>query len=57
VGDHLIEEWEACGLPKPSVVTGIIRTVKASMIGRTLGVMPKDDLSAYRQALSQALGL
>jgi mRNA interferase MazF len=56
-GDHLIGQWKQCGLPKPSVVTGIIRTVKASMIGRTLGVMPKDDLNGYRRVLGQALGL
>ena len=57
VGDHLIAAWQQCGLAKPSVATGIIRTVKASMIGRTLGVMPEKDLRAYRRTLAQALGL
>ena len=57
VGDHLIGQWQQCGLPKPSVVTGIIRAVKATMISGTLGVMPEDDLRAYQRVLSQALGL
>jgi mRNA interferase MazF len=56
-GDHLIDQWQQCGLAKPSVATGIIRTVKATMIGRTLGVMPEEDLRAYQRVLSQALGL
>src|SRR4030042_2008054 len=47
-GDHLIAAWQQCGLAKPSMATGIIRTVKASMIGRTLGVIPEQDLRADR---------
>ena len=57
VGDCLIEGWETCGLTKPSVATGIIRTVKAGMIVRVLGSMPERDLAAYQRALSGALGL
>ena len=57
VGDHLIEGWQACGLAKPSVATGIIRTVKAGMIRRRLGTLPEGDMATYQRALSHALGL
>jgi hypothetical protein len=56
-GDHLIEDWLACGLVKPSVVTCILWTVKAGVIGRKLGAMPRSDMTAFKRALSRALGL
>lgn len=57
VGDHLIGRWQDCGLIKPSVATGIIRTVRASMITRTLGVMSEPDMRAIDALLAEALGL
>ena len=57
VGDHLVEDWQACGLVKPSVVTCILWTVKAGMVGRKLGAMPQGDLLGFQRALSRALGL
>lgn len=57
VGDHAIEDWQACGLVRPSVVTCILWTVKAGMIGRKLGRMPQKDMLGFQRVLSQALGL
>ena len=57
VGDHVIQGWQECGLTKPSVATGIIRTVKAAMISRIVGMMPEADMSAHEHALCRALGL
>ena len=57
VGDHVIDGWQACGLGRPSVVTSILWTVKASMIRRVLGVMPRPDLEASSERLAEALGL
>jgi mRNA interferase MazF len=37
VGDHRVEGWQQAGLLFPSVATGIIRTVKQTMIERRLG--------------------
>ena len=39
IGDHRIRAWREAGLLYPSVVTGIIRTVKQNMIGRQLGII------------------
>jgi mRNA interferase MazF len=57
VGDHLIADWREAGLLFPSVATGIIRTIKQTMIERRLGVMPPTDMQAVQEKLRQVLGL
>ncbi len=57
VGDHVLSDWRASGLPKPSVVTGIVRTLKQAMIVRTLGALTEPDRRAVDGALSRALDL
>jgi hypothetical protein len=44
-------------LPTPSVVTGILRTIKASMIERSLGHLRSKDLKEVDAALRETLGL
>ncbi len=56
-GDHLIEGWRDAGLPRPSVATGIVRTIKQTMIERSLGKMPARDLRAFQGLLRFVLGL
>ena len=56
-GDHLISDWQGAGLLFPSLVTGIVRTIKRAMIGRRLGSMPKPDLEAFERELRRSLGL
>ena len=55
-GDTKLEQWKAAGLLFPSVVTGIIRTIKASLITRRLGAITKSDLRRVHQHLQSALG-
>ena len=57
IGDHLIADWQEAGLLFPSVATGIIRTVKQTMIERRLGIMPPADMQAVQEKLRQVLGL
>ena len=57
VGDHLIVGWREAGLLYPSVVTGIIRTIKQSMIARQLGTIINADLDAVASGLRLSLGL
>jgi mRNA interferase MazF len=57
VGDHLLAHWKEAGLLFPSMVTGIVRTVKRTMIGQRIGSMTKADLEAFDQELRRALGL
>jgi len=56
-GDHLISEWKAAGLLFPSTVTGILRTIKRTMIDRKLGSMPKSDMDAIDRELRRSLNL
>jgi mRNA interferase MazF len=57
IGDHLIAGWQEAGLLFPSVATGIIRTIKQTMIERRLGVMSPADMQTVQDKLRQVLGL
>jgi mRNA interferase MazF len=56
-GEHLIGDWKEAGLLFPSLVTGIIRTIKRSMIDRRLGTLAKSDLEGVERELRRCLGL
>ncbi|MGH2614382.1 MAG: type II toxin-antitoxin system PemK/MazF family toxin [Thermomicrobiales bacterium] len=57
VGDHMIVDWQQAGLLFPSSVTGIIRTIKRSMIRRKLGSLATHDMDAFDRMLRRSLGL
>jgi len=57
VGDHLIADWQGAGLLSPSVATGIIRTIKQSIIDRKLGSMTISDMAAIDSRLRLILDL
>ncbi|HEX7410485.1 MAG TPA: type II toxin-antitoxin system PemK/MazF family toxin [Candidatus Binatia bacterium] len=57
VADHLLADWKAAGLLFPSLVTGIVRTVKQTMIERKLGSLTKADMHAVERELRRALDL
>jgi mRNA interferase MazF len=56
-GDHVIGDWKGAGLLFPSLVMGIIRTIRGTMIDRKLGSMAKTDLEAVIRELRRSLGL
>lgn len=56
-GEHVVKDWESAGLPKPSLVTSIFRTIKRSMIDDTLGRLSAADMLAVEQRLRDVLGL
>jgi len=57
VADHLLSDWKAAGLLFPSLVTGIVRTVKQRMIERKLGSLTTADIQAVERELRGALDL
>jgi mRNA interferase MazF len=55
-GDTVVEDWEEAGLLYPSVVTGILRTIKREMIARVLGKLGTDDFRRVEFNLRKAMG-
>ncbi len=56
VGDTKIDKWKEAGLIYPSLVTGIIRTIKDSMIINKLGTLLQQDFQKVQKNLGKALG-
>ena len=55
VGDTSVEEWEDAGLLFPSIVTGIIRTIKFSMIFQSFGKLSPTDFRRVERNLRKAM--
>lgn len=56
-GDYLLLDWIEAGLLFPSVVTGIIRTIKQSLVIRNLGSLSSGDMRSVELSLRLSLGL
>ena len=57
VGDYKIRAWRESGLPYPSIVTGIIRTIKHDMIAGKMGELPAAELHSFENKLREILAL
>jgi len=55
-GDTKIDKWKEAGLIYPSLVTGIIRTIKDSMIIHRLGTLLQQDFQKVQKNLGKAMG-
>ncbi len=55
-GDTKIDKWKEAGLICPSLVTGIMRTIKGTMIIRKLGTLLLQDFQKVQKNLGKALG-
>jgi hypothetical protein len=53
VGDYKIKAWRESGLPYPSIVTGIIRTIKHDMIAGKMGELPASELHSVEKRLRE----
>jgi mRNA interferase MazF len=56
-GDHRIANWKGAGLLFPSTATGILRTIKQTMVDRKIGSLSKSDLDAFDRELRRCMGL
>jgi len=57
VGDYKIRAWRECGLLYPSIVTGIVRTIKHEMIASKMGELPASELHSVEDKLREILAL
>jgi mRNA interferase MazF len=55
-GDTKIIEWQQAGLKIPSLVTGIIQTLKINIIEKKLGNLATSDFLEYQSTLRKILG-
>jgi mRNA interferase MazF len=56
-GDYTVEAWRESGLIYPSVVTGIVRTIKLDMISEKLGELPATEAREVDDRLRESLAL
>ena len=56
-GDTKIDDWKKAGLIYPSLVTGIVRTIKEDMIIRKLGILPQSNLEKVQENIRKAIGV
>jgi mRNA-degrading endonuclease toxin of MazEF toxin-antitoxin module len=56
-GEYMVADWRGAGLLFPSVVTGILRTIKQTMVERRLGRMADTEMKAFARLLRRALAL
>ena len=56
-GDTKIQNWKDAGLIYPSLVTGIIQTIKSNMITYKLGSLSKQDFQRVQANLKKSLKL
>ena len=57
VGDYKIKAWRESGLLYPSIVTGIVRTIKHDMIASKMGELPPSELHSVEDKLREILAL
>jgi len=55
-GDTKIQDWQKARLKYPSLVTGIIQTIKINMIERKLGKLSERDVLETQINLRKSLG-
>jgi len=56
-GDYLMVDWRSAGLLLPSIVTGVLRTIKQAMVERRLGSIADANAEGFDRLLRRALGL
>ena len=57
MGDYKIKAWRESGLLYPSIVTGIVRTIKQDMIAGRMGALPASELQAVEATLREIFAL
>lgn len=57
IGDYRVKAWREAGLLAPSIVTGIVRTIKQDMIVSKLGELAASELRLVEDKLRDILAL
>ena len=54
-GDTPIEYWQEAGLKYPSIVTGILQTIKQNLLMIKIGTLTRDDLQSVEKNINEIL--
>lgn len=52
----VVQDWQAAGLIKPSVVKPVIATVEQRLVRKSLGTLSSSDQQRLREAIKQIIG-
>lgn len=55
-GEALINDWQAAGLIKPSVLKPVLATIEQGLVVRAMGTLSAADLRALRDTIAQVIG-
>jgi mRNA interferase MazF len=56
VGEVTIQQWQAAGLLKPSMIKPVFATVEQNLILKQLGALQASDQQSLRRAISSVIG-
>ena len=56
LGEVALQDWQAAGLLKPSVVKPVIATVEQRLVRKSLGTLSSSDQQRLREAIRQIVG-
>ena len=51
IGDYQIQNWREAGLPKPAMIRMKFATIEKSIIIKTLGRLPEEDIFPFKNEL------
>jgi mRNA interferase MazF len=54
--DARVDDWQAAGLLRPSVIKPVFATLEQRLVLRRLGALAGGDLAALRKAISEIIG-
>lgn len=55
-GEAMVNDWQAAGLLKPSVVKPVFTTIEQGLVLRSMGTLSASDLGTLRETIAQVLG-
>ena len=55
-GDTVLDEWREAGLKYPSLIAGIVQTIKNDMIVHRLGIVSEPDRRSVDENLKKSMG-
>jgi mRNA interferase MazF len=56
LGEVVVQDWQAAGLIKPSVVKPVIATIEHRLVRKSLGNLSSSDQQRLREAIEQIVG-